>query len=90
VDKIIEVLSGPLVDRGVLGITTLLFLGLYLWTARQRSLDQKAFSEERAGFVKRIDELGEDRVTETRALSKVVTEFSLTSQIILELAKKGA
>ena len=88
-DAIVNAITGPLIDRGVLGITTLLFLGLYLWSNWQRGKDREAYDEDRDKMLDRVNKLQEDRVSETRELARVVTEFSHTSQIVLELSKKG-
>jgi hypothetical protein len=90
VDDLIKDLAGPLLEKGVLGITTLLFLGLYLWQSFQRSVDRKDFNKAMEAMQNKNDALHDSRFNETRILTQVVSEFSHTVPIVLAAAQKGA
>jgi hypothetical protein len=90
VDDLIKDLSGPLLDKGVLGITTLLFCALFLWQSFQRSRDRKEYDKAMESMQNKNDALHDSRFNETRILTQVVSEFSHTVPIVLAAAQKGA
>lgn len=88
-DDLIKTISGPLLDKGVLGITTLLFCGLFLWQSFQRSRDRKDYDKAIEAMQNKMDVLHDSRFNETRVLTQVVSEFSHTVPIVLSAAQKG-
>lgn len=74
-----EIAKWMLTNGGVFAVTTLLFLGLYMYERRGRSEDRKAFDAALA-------QSNADHVTTLKIITPLAQKFTDTMGVILPLA----
>jgi len=74
----IQDLSAPLLQQGILGVSTV-FLGYFCWFFyRSREIERKEHKLELAALHKRIDELHEKRISEKDAITTMALSHNRT------------
>lgn len=74
-----EVVQWMLSNGGVFAVTTLIFLGLYLYERKERSADRKAFDEALA-------QANAEHISTLKLVTPLAEKFTSTMDVILPLA----
>lgn len=78
---IIKLFTEYAFTQGVLGFTTLLFLGLFLLSQHGRGKDRKRYDSDVAHMRKEFEALTEKRVVEYQKIIDAITDFTATQKV---------